>query len=159
MLDPFSTSSDELRISHVGRVENLPLNAAVVAGVVGAGVNYLRSAGGENPTNFRRLVASDRSSNVWRDWHYLAGFERLVQQRRVLEIEGVELGQLVIGDGFDEAVEAWCRNNVFLLIEPIGTDLDDLGLRLQRRCVHANNGENSQKSVTGMEEGVRRQIW
>jgi hypothetical protein len=45
------------------------------------------------------------------------------------------------------------------LIEPIGTDLDDLGLRLQRRCVHANNGENSQKSVTGMEEGVRRQIW
>jgi hypothetical protein len=27
------------------------------------------------------------------------------------------------------------------LIEPIGTDLDDLGLRLQRRRVHANDGE------------------
>ena len=56
--------------------------------------------------------------------------------------EGVELGQLVIGDGFNEAVEAWCHNNVFLLIELIGTDLDDLGLWLQRRRVHANDGEN-----------------
>jgi len=125
----------------VGRVEDLPLNAAVVAGVVGAGVDDLLSAGGENSTNFRRLVASDRSSEVWWDWHYLAGFERLVQRQRVLEIEGVELGQLVIGDGFNEAIEAWCHDNVFLLIEPIGTDLDDLGLRLQRRRVHANDGE------------------
>jgi len=64
----------------VERVANLPLNAAVVAGVVGAGVDYLLSAGRENPTNFRRLLASNRSSNVWRDWHYLAGFERLVQR-------------------------------------------------------------------------------
>ena len=126
----------------VERVANLPLNAAVVAGVVGAGVDYLLSAGGENPTNFRRLVASDCSSNVWRDWHYLAGFERLVQQQRVLEIEGVELGQLVIGDGFNKATEAWCQDNVFLLIKTIGTDLDDLGLRLQRRRrVHANDGK------------------
>jgi len=139
----------------VGRVENLPLNAAVVAGVVGAGVHYLLSAGGEDPTNFRRLVASDRSSEVWWDWHYLAGFERLVQRRRVLEIEGVELGQLVIGDGFDKAIEAWCHNNVFLLIKPIGADLDDLGLRLQRRRVHANNGEKLTQVRHG--DGGRRE--
>jgi hypothetical protein len=45
------------------------------------------------------------------------------------------------------------------LIGPIGTDLDDLGLRLQRRRVHANDAKNSHKSVTETEEGVRRQIW
>jgi hypothetical protein len=37
--------------------------------------------------------------------------------------------------------------------------LDDLGLRLQRRCVHANNGENLTQVCTGTEEGVRQQIW
>ena len=83
------------------------------------------------------LVAPHCSSEIWWDWHYLARFERLVQQQRVLEIEGVELGQLVIG-----AIEAWCHDNVFLLIKPTGTDLDDLGLRLQRRCAHANDGKN-----------------
>ena len=66
----------------VGSVENHPLNAAVVARVVGAGVDDLLSAGGEDPTDFRRLVTSNRSSEVWRDWHYLAGFERLVQRQR-----------------------------------------------------------------------------
>jgi len=99
----------------VGSVENRPLNAAVVAGVVGAGVHDLLSAGGENPTNFRRLVASDCSSDVWRDWHYLAGFERLVQRQRVLEIEGVELGQLVIGDGFDKVVEAEQLGRIWMI--------------------------------------------
>jgi hypothetical protein len=92
-------------------------------------------------TNFRWLVASNCSSEVWRDWHYLAGFERLVQQQRVLKTEGVELGQLIIGDGFDKVIEAWCHDKVFLLIKPIGTDLDDLGFRLQRGRVHTNNGE------------------
>jgi len=109
--------------------------------VVSAGVSDLLSAGGEDLTDFRGLVTSNRSSEVWWDWHYLAGFERLVQRQRVLEIEGVELGQLVIGDGFDKAVEAWCHNNVFLLIKPIERDLDDLGFRLQRGRVHTNDGE------------------
>jgi len=143
-----------IHFNFVGRVENLPLNAAVVTGVVDAGVNYLLSAGGEDPTNFRRLAASDRSSDVWRDWHYLAGFERLVQQQQVLKIEGVELGQLVIGDGFDKAVEAWCHNNVLLVIKPIGTDLDVLGLWLQRRRAHANDGK---KIHSGPSPGRRKE--
>jgi len=69
------------------------------------------------------------------------GFERLGQRQRVLEIEGVELGQLVIGDGFDEAIEAWRHGNIFLLIKPIKRDLDNLRFWLQRGRVHTNDGK------------------
>jgi hypothetical protein len=57
----------------VGRVENLPLNAAVVAGVVGAGVDYLLSAGGENPTNFRRLVSGFQERRRYFGEHWKNG--------------------------------------------------------------------------------------
>jgi len=77
---------------------NLPLDAKTVIGVVGAGVGDLLSTGGEDLTNFRRLVASDRSGEIWRDWLDLAGFEILVHVQRVLEFEDVELGRLVMGD-------------------------------------------------------------
>ena len=120
---------------------NLPLDAKTVIGVVGAGVGDLLSTGGEDLTNFRRLVASDRSGEIWRDWLDLAGFEILVHVQRVLEFEDVELGQLVMGDCFDKTSEAWRHDNVFLLIKAIRTDLDDLGLWLQQSRVHTNDGK------------------
>ena len=101
------------------------------------------------------------SGRKLQDWLTSPPDKRVISTE-MLDDGGVELGQFVGGDGFDEAIEAssWGQHdNIFTLIEPVGRDLDGRGFRLQRGLVPTDDGEELTQVRHRDGGGSEAQIW